>query len=941
MKQLQFICLIGIFTMSTFSLNAQFKEKHPVDKDFVPRTDLVFKNLYDSNKSIAAPSGSTEYQAINHFNVKRKAGQLLPMQFDGNRPSYIKGRIPHQKNDDLQSMALEYLEAASYHMSIQSVEGAFKLNKEWKDDLGISHLKMQQQYNGVDVYGKEIIMHADERGFFLLNGNYADDEPFKKMNFELAISDQEIQKTIKGELDAFQESHEFAKNKDLFPEMEQWQINKVILEEKDDYQLAYHVKVYANLAEYYTFFLDAANGNIIKSYTNICKFHDHGHGLHAEDVGGPETATATDLLGVTRTINVYSENNSFYMVDAARTMYNQSASNMPDEGVGVIMTIDAFNTAPQNNNFSYDHVSSSNNNWNNSPGGVSAHFNGGQAYNYFKNVHARESISGEGGNIYSFINVAGEDGNSMGNAFWNGAAMFYGNGDAAFFPLGRGLDVAGHELSHGVVQSTANLEYYGESGAMNESFADVFGAMIDRDDWLIGEDVVKTNVFTSGALRSMEDPHNGQSSGDFGGGWQPRHTNEQYTGNQDNGGVHINSGIPNYAYYLFATNSAVGKQKAEKVFYRALTAYLTKSSQFRDLRAAVVQSADDLYDASVVNAANAAFDQVGIAGGGQVTNYEQDAVVNPGTDLLLFSTPNLSTLFIKDIATQEYIGNPLSTTDHISRPSVTDDGSVIVFTGADKKLYAIEINWSNNAFAEGEIHPDAVWRNVIISKDGRRVAALDDVRNNRIFVYDFDLQTGQYFELFNPTFSEGVETGEVLYADAMEFDITGEFIVYDANNEINSNNTGLIEYWDIGFIRVFDNAQNTFGDGSISKLFTQLPEGVSVGNPTFSKNSPYILALDLLEEGDYKMLGVNTESGDVGELFLNTDLSWPNYSKDDSKIVYDLVTFAGDDVGNLNVDASKIQTQVNSEGIEEFDAKWGVLKLRHKDKIYTKNFIKN
>jgi bacillolysin len=142
------------------------------------------------------------------------------------------------------------------------------------------------------------------------------------------------------------------------------------------------------------------------------------------------------------------------------------------------------------------------------------------------------------------INVADEDGSSMGNAFWNGQAMFYGNGDGAFQPLARGLDVAGHEMTHGVVQSTANLDYEGESGALNESFADVFGSMIDRDDWKIGEDVVKTSAFPSGALRSLEDPHNGASTNNFNAGWQPRHYDERYKGTEDNGGVHINSGIP-------------------------------------------------------------------------------------------------------------------------------------------------------------------------------------------------------------------------------------------------------------------------------------------------------------------------------------------------------------------------------------------------------------
>jgi Zn-dependent metalloprotease len=150
----------------------------------------------------------------------------------------------------------------------------------------------------------------------------------------------------------------------------------------------------------------------------------------------------------------------------------------------------------------------------------------------------------------------------MDNAYWDGQAIYYGNGDVAFDPLAGSLDVAGHEMSHGVVQATANLEYQGQSGALNESFADVFGVMIDRNDWTLGEEVVNTQYFPSGALRSMSDPNQGGSSLNDP-GYQPAHMNDLYTGSQDNGGVHINSGIPNHAFYLLA--QATTKAKAENI----------------------------------------------------------------------------------------------------------------------------------------------------------------------------------------------------------------------------------------------------------------------------------------------------------------------------------------------------------------------------------------
>jgi Zn-dependent metalloprotease len=98
---------------------------------------------------------------------------------------------------------------------------------------------------------------------------------------------------------------------------------------------------------------------------------------------------------------------------------------------------------------------------------VSAHYNAGQAFEYFRNTFNRNSINGSGGNVISIINVTDENDGNMDNAFWSQTAMYYGNGDVAFQQLARGLDAAGHEMSHGVIDNTANLEYLSQSGALN------------------------------------------------------------------------------------------------------------------------------------------------------------------------------------------------------------------------------------------------------------------------------------------------------------------------------------------------------------------------------------------------------------------------------------------------------------------------------------------
>ena len=647
----------------------------------------------------------------------------------------------------------------------------------------------------------------------------------------------------------------------------------------------------------------------------------------------PVVSNATDLFGTTRTINTYEINGTYYMIDAAKNMFDGVNSNLPDDPVGTVWTIDAFNTSPENSNFQYDHVTSSNDNFYGKNTGVSAQYNGGQAYLYFENVHDRESINGNGGNVIGLINISDDDGSSLGNAFWNGIAMFYGNGDNSFKPLARGLDVAGHEMSHGVIQSTANLTYQGESGALNESFADVFGAMIDREDWLIGEDVVEDSAFPSGALRSLQDPHNGASTGDFNKGWQPKKYSERYTGSADNGGVHFNSGIPNHAFYLFAINSDVGKARAEKVYYRALDKYLTKSSQFIDARIAVCQAAQDLYGTTVANKAKAAFDDVEIFDGNG-TNNQTDVEVNPGDDLILFTTENQNDLYIADAA-GNLIFSPLTEQNPISVPSITDDGSEIVFVNQDNELYYIRIDWENNTKVEGLLNNfTGPFRNVVFSRDGLRMATLKGDLSNNIFdneidIYDWVTETENTYGLSNPTTIDSISTEDVLIAEAMQFDFSGEYLMYDALNVIQSSSGSEIDYWDISFIKVFNNDSETFALGTeIQKLFSQIPNGKGVGNPTFSKNSDYIVAFDFFDDSNSDALGVNIETGNIGAIFLgNNRLNFPSYSNIDDFVIFDRSDSNGKAViGGAQMESNKIVS--NGTGIflgfEDIGVKWGV-----------------
>ena len=831
----------------------------------------------------------------------------------------------------------DFLHSAGPLMGIDNADEEFLLVNEKIDDLNIHHLKYQQVYNDIPVYGAEVILHGSDGNIDLMMGRY-EATPQIDTDPTLDISDAEsaviasIGEIVMPDNDIY----------DLF-QVDPLTTELVIYKG----QLAYHTTAYSNLVDRREVFVDAHTGEIINEYKSFCKFHNHtssdkGHKCNHNHTGtsakshntsiaapmGDEITNAIDLLGISRTIHTYEQGGTYYMMDISKPDMFDVNSNLPNEPEGVIWTINAFNTSPEGNDFQYDHFTSVNNTWANSPEAVSSQFNGNLAYEYFLDRHARVSINGQAGNIVSFVNVSDKQGGDMDNAFWNGFAMFYGNGSDAFKPLARGLDVAGHEMTHGVVQNTANLEYYGESGALNESFADVFGAMIDRDDWLVGEDVVNLSAFPSGALRSLIDPNQGQPTNSFGTGWQPKHVNQQFTGQEDNNGVHINSGIPNHAFYRFA--DAIGKDKAEDVYYRALDSYLTKSSQFIDARLAVIQSAQDLgLSASEVQAARDAFDAVGITDGNSTTTTT-DIEENPGEDIIVYATEDLQSLsFMRPDGT--VIAEGIAPVGIRSKITVTDNGSAIVFVNADNQVHLVLPDWNvtpptfqqgtvNMTDSQGQNQNQNI-RSVAVSRQGNRLAYTRLNLTNEIEVFDFATAGNFAYELYNPTFSNGGEnTFDVAFADALEFDYSSDFIMYDALNQIQGL-SGVIEYYDIGFLNVWNSEANSPALGNINKLFSGLPDKVSIGNPTFSKNSEYIIAFDYAEDigtnGDtqydnFRIYGANIETGDNAIITNNNTFGIPSYSTLDNAIVYTKVFEDNNpntnfyDVGGFNLDGTKI-----------------------------------
>ncbi|CUR54199.1 Extracellular metalloprotease [metagenome] len=234
---------------------------------------------------------------------------------------------------------------------------------------------------------------------------------------------------------------------------------------------------------------------------------------------------------------------------------------------------------------------------------INAYDNAGVVRTFYRQVLNRNSIDNRALDLVLNVHY----GVGYNNAFWDGDEMTFGDGDGVIFSgFARSLDVVAHELAHGVTQFASGLIYQKESGALNESFSDVFGTSItqwvnketpETADWLIGDEIMGPDLYGE-ALRSMRHPGTAYNNAVLGKDPQPDHYANRYTGSADNGGVHINSGIPNRAFYLAA--SELGDTLlAARIWYHALH-YLVPNSTFAQAATQVADSARILVKAGVV-----------------------------------------------------------------------------------------------------------------------------------------------------------------------------------------------------------------------------------------------------------------------------------------------------------------------------------------------------
>ncbi|WJP97501.1 M4 family metallopeptidase [Macrococcus bovicus] len=432
-----------------------------------------------------------------------------------------------------------------------------------KDSLGFTHYTLKPKANGKFAINSEVKVHVDANGNVVMVNGDLDQSTLAPTNTQQLTQVQAIQKAYA----AVGVSPEAVSN------MGRKVVNKVeTVINPDKNKIVYNIQLIYLTPEAANWLIqiDAETGAVI-SKQNLIK-----------DVA--TTGTGTGVSGTSKTINLNFNRGIYSLTDFTHS--------------GLIETYDAKNTTS-----TYSLMTDRDKYFTaqTQRAGVDAHYNADVVYDYYKARFNRNSYDNAGSPIYSIVHF----GVNYNNAFWNGQVMVYGDGDGSTFKALSGAnDVVAHELTHAVTDSAVGFAYENQSGALSESFSDIFAYFVDSGDFLIGEDVYTPNVAGDG-LRSLSNPtlYN-----------QPAHMNNyRYLPNTeagDYGGVHYNSGIPNKAFYNTVTQ--LGKVKSEQIYYRALTQYLTSNATFSDARAALIQSATDLYGTADAQVVGSAWDQIGV-----------------------------------------------------------------------------------------------------------------------------------------------------------------------------------------------------------------------------------------------------------------------------------------------------------------------------------------
>lgn len=793
--------------------------------------------------------------------LRQKAGDEVEVHFRPNNQTIMqirgkgleekpRGVVKANESELSETIVRNFLSRHRDLLQLEDPQQELRLIRRERDEIGHRHFRFEQYYSDLPVWPSGLSAHLDGSGDLqMVDGAYV---PTPKM--------VDTQPAL-GAADAAQLA------KTSVPGGQQGAVaeNILIIYAPLDRppRLAWKLLLQIDIQHVWQILVDAKDGRILNRI-NQC----------------PDSNVVGSSLGLdnkTYSVNAWSAGGKYYLADTTKHMYNASFDPINDPH-GVITIYDAHQlTEDQLKTGNILRIESQNvNTW--LPDAVSAAVNFGFTYDYFWERLNRNSINGEGGNIKAVVRVGGMD-----NAFWSFSekAMYFGD----VRPYAASLDVVGHELTHGVVQFSAGLVYEMQSGALNESFSDIFGEMAEarrtgQPDWKLGSglDFVLRDFINPGTRQYGGKPYPSKMSEFF----DLPNSNET-----DHGGVHINSSIINHAFYLLAEGlpGAIGLVDAEKIFYRCLTVHLQNQSQFQDARLGCIASAEELFGAGSPQAYKVAeaFDAVEITGGLPTPPPAPiPEVQGPDSTLFVSIDPNVQAYALSRYEAAQ--GDPpggVALVDYVltRRPAVSGDGSFAMFVDAANDLCGVETDDPGSLQClgfEGLVH------SVAISPDSRYYAfvlrdPLTGQADNQINVYDLLQDTNHTYVLEAPM-GDGPSVDTVLFADSMVFTTDSKQLIYDALTVVKFAGEP-VERWSIYKL---DLATET-----ITVLVPPFEEA-DIGNPNLGRVSNRYLTMDaLVSNGFNAIINLDLFTGDAGLIGITgTNYGFPCFTGDESAVIY-------------------------------------------------------
>lgn len=546
------------------------------------------------------------------------AGQVSAQDFVSKRNIDTNGRVDLITfNGGLSARSANINEILKQSLNLDSRASLQSVKTQLDPSSSFVDEKFQLYYDGIKVQYVVYTTHSQNGKVASLSGNIF---PITDVTTQPALSaSSALNSALKhtGAEKYMWEDAEYAKENNY--NKPQGELVLVPIEQNDGsfkLLLAYKFDIYAAqpLSREYVY-VDALDGKILM--TDAIIKHAKGifgdsaaHNEHIEKSSDIEAAklalvdgTAATRYSGSKTISTTLVGTNYTLRDATRGSGVFTYNLKKGTTLKTTDFTDADNnwTAAEFNNAAFDNAA------------LDAHWGVSSTYDYFKNTFNRNSYNNSGGALKSYVHYS----SAYENAYWSGTEMVYGDGASTFAPL-TSLDVTAHELGHGICEYSANLVYSRESGALNEGLSDIWGSVVEnafaptKQNFLIGEDITKT---APGYLRSMSNPKSGLSAQPdtyLGTNWKAATSSCTPTNNNDQCGVHYNSGVLNHFFYILTqgktgTNdkgnsysvTGIGFDKSAKIIYRMETSYLSSTSTYASVLTYAIQSAKDLYSADL------------------------------------------------------------------------------------------------------------------------------------------------------------------------------------------------------------------------------------------------------------------------------------------------------------------------------------------------------